>query len=70
MSFDTQLVYAFNDLVHNKEMGLITYVIILDFSKAFDSVNHRKLLSKLRCFGIGNKLIYWIEDFYEIGDRQ
>ena len=57
MSCDTQLVYAFNDLVHNKEMGLITYVIILDFSKAFDSVNHQKLLFKPHCFGIGDQLI-------------
>ena len=62
-SCETQLVYTFNDLAHNKEMGMITDVIILDFSKAFDSVNHRKLLSKLRCFGIGNQLISWIKDF-------
>ena len=56
-SCETQLVYKFNDLAHIKEMGLITDVIILDFSKAFDSVNPQKLLSKLHCFGIGNQLI-------------
>ena len=38
-------------------------VLILDFSKAFDSVNHRKLIFKLERLGINRKIIFWIEEF-------
>ena len=37
-SCDTQVVYTVNDLAYNNETGTITDVIILDFSKAFDTV--------------------------------
>ena len=48
----TQLVYMVNELAVNKEGGFVTDVLILDFAKAFDSVNHRKLLFKLEKVGI------------------
>ena len=35
----------------------------LDFSKAFDSVSHRKLLFKLGCFGISGTLLDWFGDY-------
>ena len=62
-SCDTQLVYTVNDLAYNHETGTITDVIILDFSKAFDTVSHRKLLHKLSSIGINTNLIKWIEGF-------
>ena len=34
-----------------------------DFSKAFDRVNHRKLLAKLASYGIKGNLLKWIESF-------
>ncbi len=36
-------------------------VIYLDFAKAFDSVNHRFLLAKMKAFGIGGVVVLWIE---------
>ena len=56
-SCDTQLVYTVNDLAYNHETGTITDVIILDFSNAFDTVSHRKLLHKLSSIGINTNLI-------------
>ena len=53
----------FNDLAHNREEGLVTDVLILDFSKAFDTVNHRKLLFKLNRMGINAQVIIWISAF-------
>ena len=38
-------------------------VIYINFSRAFDSVVHSKLIHKLRCFGINGLLLNWIEAF-------
>jgi len=38
-------------------------VVYVDFSKAFNSVSHTKLLHKLESFGIGGKLLLWIRDY-------
>ena len=37
--------------------------VYLDFSKAFDKVNHELLLLKLRRMGIGGKLLRWFSDY-------
>ena len=36
---------------------------ILDFSKAFDVVPHRRLLGKLSLYGINGPILRWIEVF-------
>ena len=41
-----------NDLANNMQLGLQTDICILDFSKAFDKVDHRRLVEKLRMYGI------------------
>ena len=38
-------------------------LILLDFNKAFDKVNHLKLLYKLSTFGITGNALKWIEAF-------
>jgi len=48
-------------------MGKQLDVMILDFSKGFDTAPHRRLLSKLKHYGINGKLLQWIEAF--LGDR-
>ena len=39
--------------------------ILLDFSKAFDKVSHRKLLLKLEHYGIRGRNLQWIKKFLE-----
>ena len=43
-------------------------VILLDFTKAFDSVPHQRLLVKLKGYGIGGNLLNLLADF--ISDRK
>ena len=38
-------------------------VIYLDFSKAFDKVDHKILLKKVKQFGISGKIYTWLENF-------
>jgi len=47
-SCETQLLDMVNDVVNNMQSGLQTDVCVLDFSKAFDKVGHRRLTEKLK----------------------
>ena len=38
-------------------------VVALDISKAFDSVWHQGLISKVKSYGVGNTFIRWLSDF-------
>ena len=44
-------------------------IILQEFSKAFDKVNHLKLLYKLQLHGVQGKTLRWIESF-SIGRSQ
>ena len=35
----------------------------LDFSKAFDKVDHKKLVQKLSNIGVSQQIVTWVEDF-------
>ena len=51
-SCETQLTMLVEDLVRNMSSGKQTDLVLLDFSKAYDKVNHSKLLWKLHQYGI------------------
>ena len=40
-----------------------TDLILLDFSKAFDKVPHKRLLYKINYYGVRNSTLWWIGDF-------
>ena len=42
-------------------------VVYLDFAKAFDKVPHKRLINKVRSFGIRGELLRWIESW--LSDR-
>ena len=62
-SCDTQLTMLFEDLARNTSAGKQADLILLDFSKAFDKVNH----SKLHQYGIRGNALSWIRAF--LGNR-
>ena len=62
-SCETQLIQLVEDLSRSMIEGKQTDLILLDFSKAFDKVNHLKLLYKLRLHGVQGKVLNWIQSF-------
>ena len=36
-------------------------ILYLDFSKAFDKVQHQRLIGKMRHLGIGGRILEWVE---------
>ena len=63
-SCKTQLLLTTHDLLKHHDHRHQVDVGILDFSKAFDSVPHRSLISKLRLYGIEGGILHWI--FYSM----
>ena len=62
-SCETQLIQLVEDLTRSLTNGKQTDLILLDFSKAFDKVNHLKLLYKLQMHGVQGKTLSWIQSF-------
>ena len=62
-SCETQLAMLVEDLTRKASQGTQTDLILLDFSKAFDMVNHEKLLLKLHKYGIRGTTLSWIRAF-------
>ena len=58
-----QLLATLDDWSKAIEQGDPVDAIYLDFSKAFDTVPHKRLLCKLRAYGIGGRLLRWVESF-------
>ena len=62
-SCESQLITTVNDFADclNKKQQIDA--ILLDFSKAFDKVDHEGLILKLSHYGISNSLLFWIRSF-------
>ena len=63
VSCETQLIQFTHDLYDTLNQGGQTDVIIMDFSKAFDKVDHQRLLLKFHRLGINTTVIAWIKSF-------
>ncbi len=59
----TQLLEYFEDLEDALDDGDSVDVVYLDCKKAFDTVPHRRLLSKIQAVGIGGDILGWIMSF-------
>ena len=65
----TNLLESHNAWTGALDSGFGIDVIYLDYSKAFDSVPHLRLISKLQAYGIRGNLPKWIKNFL-IGRQQ
>ena len=58
-SCETQLILSIDDWARSLASCFRTDVVIFDFSKAFDSIPHTRLLGKLHYFGICGQMLTW-----------
>lgn len=64
-STNTALMKITNDITRGMDNSQVTYLILLDFSKAFDVINHNLLLAKLKYYGFNLTLIKWFSNYLE-----
>ena len=67
-SCETQLIEFVDDISKNLQEGHQSDILIMDFAKAFDKVNHSLLTHKLEYYGIDQKTTKSIQNWLE--DRQ
>ena len=60
-STESQLITTLEEIARSLDNNQQTDVLILDFSKAFDTVAHQRLLRKLEYYGICDKTHGWIK---------
>ncbi len=62
-SCESQLISFTQEVNDSLEQGQQTDVIVMDFSKAFDKVDHHKLVQKLHRLGVNPQIATWIKSF-------
>ena len=62
-SCTTNLLETIDFITFAIENGIPVDVVLLDFAKAFDTVAHKRLLLKLKAYGIDGLVLKWIESF-------
>lgn len=61
----TALLKVSDDILKAYDSGQLSALVLLDFTKAFDTISHRLLISILHFIGLGNNATYLISDYLE-----
>ena len=64
-STSTALLEATNNWSMNIDNGLLNGVVFIDLKKAFDTINHKILLSKLANYGLDQKTLRWFHSYLD-----
>lgn len=59
----TVLCSVVDDILRAKDVSLVTSLVLLDMTRAFDSLDIKCLLSKLKYYGITGSTISWFESY-------
>lgn len=57
------LLKVTDDILEAADKGLLTALVLLDYSKAFDKLNHKLLLAIMRYYGFGMEALQLISDY-------
>ena len=60
---ETQLIQSIHDISKSIDKKETVDMAILNFTKAFDKVSHKRLIHKLNYYGISGSIATWIETF-------
>ena len=62
-SCETALVHMIDSWLNAMDNGKMVGIVLVDFKKAFDLVDHQILLSKLQLYGISNEALMWFDTY-------
>ena len=62
-STETSLIHSTDSILKAIDHKKVTAVILLDMSKAFDSINHNILLAKLQDVGVSSSCLTWFRSY-------
>ena len=62
-STNMAIITMFDNILNSINKGEYVLGVFLDFSKAFDTVNHSILLDKLKLYGIRGRAHCWLENY-------
>ena len=62
-STSTALIELYDELLENMNNGKLTGAIMIDLRKAFDTIDHELLLTKLRAYGIKGLALKWFKSY-------
>ena len=59
----TALLNVTDNIYEALENSELTFLVLLDYSKAFDCVNHRLIIAKLKAAGFKNEALEWVKSY-------
>jgi hypothetical protein len=59
----TALTNLFSDMIDNRDKGRYSSLVMLDYSKAFDSMDHDMLIAKMHYFGFSDEATAWFRSY-------
>ena len=61
----TQLLVTLHDWMTLLDKNIAVDCMYLDFRKAFDAVPHKRLLHKIKGYGVRGNILNWVTDFFQ-----
>ena len=62
-STTTALLHILDEILRSMNRNEITVMTLLDYSKAFDTANHRLIIAKLKALGLKDSACLWISSY-------
>ena len=62
-STDTNLIQIIDELLFNLDKNRVSGIVLVDYCKAFDMVDHGLLLDKLKVYGVAGETMKWFQSY-------